>query len=292
MKDLDAIMGERESASAESNETATERTESAERGRDDQGRFAAREQTEEKPAQTTETQEQQTQQKPAEAEGEIKPEAKDEQKPGFVPVQARDAERQKRRAAEQRAADLERRLAVLEQQRAAPVGQPQQTAQEDPLAEFLSNPTAFLEKQLSSHLAPLQQGLSSQQEFISETIAVQTYGQDAIEAAKEAALEAQEAGGPAFDLMISRLKSSRHPFDELVKWHREQGALQKYGADPDAYINAEIERRLAERAPQQQQPPAQTHQQLPSSFAAARNSGPRSGPGTGGPRPVSEILPR
>lgn len=289
MKDLDAIMaGRDEPVSVESTKPAEESSESG-KARDDQGRFAAREQPQENPNPAEVRTEDNTEPK-TEGEGAPKP-APEVAKPGFVPVQARDAERQRRREAEQRATELERRLQALETGRASQ-GQPQPQAQEDALTALLANPEAYFEKLVSAHLAPVQQKLSSYEEKASERDATRDHGQEAVDAAKEAALEAQELGGPAYELMISRLKGSEHPFDELVKWHREQGALQKYGTDPEAYINAEIERRLAERQPEQQPAPSAHPQQLPSSFAAARSSGPRSGPAPGGPRTLSEIMPR
>jgi hypothetical protein len=71
--------------------------------------------------------------------------------------------------------------------------------------------------------------------------------------------------------------------------------LQRLGDDPDAYINAEVEKRLAERG-QAQQEQELTQQRpapvMPSNLASVRNVGVRNGPAWGGPSPLQDIFAR
>lgn len=285
---LDAIMAGRETAPAPEEANITPEpvaeTPAPDTGqpRDDKGKFATKGK-DENPEPSQEQNAQEQQQAPPAAQPPAKPNAAPD---GFIPIQARDAEKAKRRQAEQRAAQLERELQSLRGNQPAQAQQPAKPA--DALERLLADPEAFIREALT----PVQQNLSSYQEVVSETMAVQTHGQENVEAAKGAALDLQDQGGPAFQVLVNRLSQSRHPFDELVKWHNEQQTLSKY-SDPNS-VEAEIERRVAEAlAAQTQQPPAAQKpnpQSMPSSFAAARSGGPRAAPGAGGARPLSEIM--
>lgn len=303
---LDAILGEQaaDAANTSSTETVVEATPEpatpAENGqaRDENGRFKGKEEGAEPPAKTETEPNKEAAAQPEKPEAQAEGEGKGGD--GKVPHGALHAARMKAHEERQRREAAERQLAALQQQFAQPA--PQQAQQqppmtpEDRLTAFLADPDAFLEAELQKRLQPLQQTLTTQQERQSEMWAVKDHGAQTVDDAKLAALELQEQGGPAFDLLVTRLKSSPHPFDELVKWHKEQALLSRIGNDPDAFIEAEVQRRLAEMNPpaQQQQPPAAQkpgNPTLPSSFSNARSVGPRGGQGYGGPRPLSEILP-
>ena len=97
------------------------------------------------------------------------------------------------------------------------------------------------------------------------------------------------------DPTYARIMQARHPYGELVRWHREQTALTRYGADPEAYIKAEVERRIAEMQGQQPQQAAHpsSPQSLPSNMTQGRASaGSRNTPGMNGPLPLSQIMGR
>ncbi|BCJ90354.1 hypothetical protein IZ6_10890 [Terrihabitans soli] len=212
---------------------------------------------------------------PETAEPVASPEDTGEARHGTVPHQALHAERQKARRLEEENAELRQHLDGI----ATKLSQRERTP------ELWDDPDLYLDHRM----APLASEIGEMKEFVSETLAVQTYGSDAVEAAKRNAEDLARSGAPEFQGLWARLSRSRHPMDELVRWDREQSALRKYGADPDAYIASEIENRLYGRASPHAAPAAR--QQLPSSFAAARSSGPR-GSGGGGPRSLSEIMNR
>lgn len=265
---LDAIMAGRDAnASAQSSEAVA----TTETVRDEQGRFAAK--TEEQQAPAEPAQEAPKAQEP--------PKAVEPEKPaGMVPQQALHAERQRARALEQQMNELRQMVERLQPKPANP--EPQ-----DPLAQFVADPNSFLQQQV----APISQQLAETREMMMEMYALQNHGAEKVQAAKQAAEELRDAGDPYLPVLIGRLKSAANPFDELVKWNTERSVLTKMGSDPEAYINAEVERRLAERA--QQQPAAAQPSQIPPSLAGARSAAPRqSGAVYEGPRPLSEIMKR
>jgi hypothetical protein len=161
-----------------------------------------------------------------------------------VPVGAVQAEREKRQEAQQRAADLERQLAelrgqvtLLSQQR-QPAPQPQQ---EQKPASIFEDPDAYLQSQLT----PVQQTIQEMREELWESKAAVLHTQATVDAAKAAA----DALDPASKQNLHRqLMAGGNPFDNLVKWHKQQEALTKVGGDPDAWLNAEIEKRMNDPA--------------------------------------------
>jgi hypothetical protein len=197
-----------------------------------------------------------------------------EARQGTVPHQALHAERQKARRLEEENAELRQHLD----------GIAERFSQQQRRPELWDDPDLYLDHRM----APLASEIGEMKEFVSETLAVQTYGPESVEAAKRSAEDLARSGAPEFQGLWARLSRSRHPMDELVRWDREQSALKKYGSDPEAYIASEIEHRLYGRASPNAPPAARP---LPSSFAAARSSGPR-GSGGGGPRTLSEIMNR
>lgn len=158
-----------------------------------------------------------------------------------IPVAAVQAEREKRKQAESALEEMRREMAELRGTVTAlrqPV-QPQQKEVQAP-ATIWDNPDEFVKSQLS----PIEQKLMAQQEFLSETLAVQAHGAETVEAAKKAIEAAAQT--PQGQSVIQEMLKSRHPFDELVKWHKQQSAIERVGSDPDAWLNAEIEKRLAD----------------------------------------------
>jgi hypothetical protein len=200
--------------------------ESAPQPRDDSGRFAS--QQVEKPAAI---------EAPA---AEAQP-AAEQAAPsgGNVPVGAVQAEREKRQQAQQEAEALRREVAELRGMVTAqrqPAPQPQQEQQ--PVSIF-ENPEVFLQSQLS----PVQQQMQETREMLMELQATQIHGAEAVAAAK-AASEAL-FGTPEGKALASK---PGNIFDNLVKWHKQQQTFAKVGNDPDAWLNSEIEKRLADPA--------------------------------------------
>lgn len=240
--------------------------------RDDKGRFAAK--TDPVAAPTPAPQAAPT------------PENAEPQPNGFVPIKALDAERGKRKELEDR---YDKDMRELREQ-IARMAQPQQPAEPPvPAPTLWDAPDEFI----ASQLTPVQQQMADMREFVSENMAVQAHGAETVEAAKKAA--EQIARTPEGQQMISRLLQSRHPYDDLVKWHKSQSFMNEIGSDPDAYKQRIIQEYLAQQQPTPQaqpQSPQAAAPVMPTSFAAAPTSGPRGGPEYGGPRALSDIMKR
>lgn len=170
---------------------------------------------------------------PPEATGEppAEPPAAQEDSNRPVPITALLDEREKRQEAQRKAEEAERRAKDLEQRLAA-MQQPQ------PTVDFKDNPQAVIEHRL------LNERLNT-----SEIVAAQAHGQDVVEAAKQAFVEAARKD----PLLLQQAHRQTHPYDFVVKWHKQQSLLSQIGNDPDAWINAQVEARLQERLAQ---PPA------------------------------------
>jgi hypothetical protein len=160
---------------------------------------------------------------------------------GGIPQARLKAEAEKRREAEADAAALRREIAELRGmvQARQPAPQPQQ---EKPPATLWDDPDAFLQSQLT----PIQQQMFDQKAGFSKMLASDKHGADIVEAALQAALAAKDT--PEGRILDEKLAKSIHPFDEMVQWHKQQASLARVGNDPDAWLNAEIEKRLSDPA--------------------------------------------
>lgn len=166
-----------------------------------------------------------------------------------VPVKAVQEERQKRQDAEASAEALRRELAEMRGQMQALMSQRQQPAQqqeEKQPASLWDDPDAYLKDQLT----PVQKQMMEMREFVSENLAVQAYGAETVEAAKKAIEQA--AHTPEGQQTVQKLMQSRHPFDDLVKWHKQQETMTRVGSDPEAWLNAELEKKMDDPAFQAQ----------------------------------------
>lgn len=194
-----------------------------------------------------------------------------------VPVGAVQEERQKRQEAQRRADDLERQLAALQgqvtllsQQR-----QPAQPQQEEKPVTLWEDPDNFIQSQLS----PVQQQMQEMREMIWEGQAAQLHTAEKLEAAKAAASALM--GTPAGQALHSEIMAGGNPYSNLVKWHERQQTLATVGNDPQAWLNAELEKRMAD--------PAFQAQVIERARAGAVQNGNRQQPVTSIPPSLSKI---
>lgn len=167
-----------------------------------------------------------------------------------VPVGAVQEERQKRQEAQRRADDLERQLVALQgqvtlltQQRQPAPQTPQEVKQP---ATIWDDPDSFIQSQLS----PVQQQMQEMREMMWESQAASAHTVEKLEAAKAAAQAL--AGTPAGQQLHSEIMAGGNPYSNLVKWHERQQTLATVGNDPQAWLNAELEKRMADPAFQAQ----------------------------------------
>lgn len=220
-----------------------------------------------------------------------------------VPLARLEQERSKVKRYTEQVAEFQKRLDDVPTQISAAVQQAMQSiapliqAQQQPRApqppapapDLYEDPTGFVQHQIE----PLAQGQQAMREQFSQMLAIEKYGAESVQKAYATFAQAMQTD-PAAKFEYQRIMASPHPYGELVSWHKKHETLSRLGPDPDAYINQEVERRLAERTQAQQPQPvaAQPAPQLPSSFAQARNPGPRGVPQWSGPKPLSEIMPK
>jgi hypothetical protein len=223
---------------------------------------------------------------PKDAQVEAAPPAAKQDAPQSVPVQAVLEERKKRQA-------LERELAELRARAAQPVAQqqPPQPAQV-PLPDLMfQDPERFVqalaqrqeEALLQTRIATSEAIARQQPDYDAAEQALTAYAQSSPQAAQEVAAALRQHPAPA----MWAYQAGKH----LLSQQRWAPIMQQHG-DPDAFINAEVERRLADRV-RQQPAPAPSAAPLPQSLASARSAGPRNpAPAFTGPTPMSAILGR
>ena len=176
----------------------------------------------------------------------------------FVPLAAMLDERDKRKA-------LEAKLAEYEAQRTQP-----ETAIPDPYDDPAGY-NAFISTALQNQTLAVKFDLS-------EEMAKQAHGDDAVETAKEWALQ-RAASDPAFK---QQMMQARHPIDWAVRQHKQAEDLELYQRDPVAFARAVLERSGQMPAPDAtvgavpavgQQPQAPRPAAPPRSIAGAPSGG-------------------
>lgn len=146
-----------------------------------------------------------------------------------IPISALLDEREKRQAKEREAEELRRKLAEYEARL-----RPQQ-----PVPDVLTDPDQWQ----SHQTAQMQLTILNERLNTSEELARDKFGDETVDRATEAFTAAVQQN-PA---LYNEMKAQRHPYRYVVEWHKKQALLQRVGPDPDAWLNAEVERRLAER---------------------------------------------
>lgn len=255
-------------------------------GRDESGRFAPRDK----------------QEQPAEPSQDAPQDGEPSERQGMVPHKALHAAREEAKALKEQARAVEAQLAEIRAQNQflmQQYGQRQQPQPEpQPAPDWYQDPDAAFKHYVGQALNPVQQAVAQQRESFSQMLAVEKFGAEAVQAAEAEMRQLAQANPQAVQHDYQRIMSSPHPYGELIAWHKQRATLNRVGTDPDAFIQAEVERRLAEMghqaAPHQAATPQPraTSGAMPSSFAAARNGGPRSSPQATGARSLSEIMGR
>lgn len=175
------------------------------------------------------------------------PPSASEEKSRDVPFVALMDEREKRQAAQREAEELRKQIAEYQRQA--------QPAKEKP--DFFDNPDQAMDQRLMA--VKLQQ---------SRFFAEKEYGADVVAAAyayfDEHPNESQS------------LINHPSPFHAAVDHYKRQTKLAEIGPDPDAWINAQVEARLAERLAQSPAPKAPP----PSMARAPSTGGERISPGS------------
>lgn len=172
------------------------------------------------------------------------PPAAPDEKTKEVPFVALMDEREKRQAAQRELEEVRKKLAAFEQK---PAEKP----------DFYDNPEAVVQQSVMA--ATLKQ---------SKFLAEKEYGADVVaEAYAYFDKHPQES---------QALLQHPSPFHAAVEHYKRQAKLAEIGSDPDAYINAQVEARIAERLAQSPTPKAPP----PSMAKAPSTGGERISPGS------------
>lgn len=190
--------------------------------------------------------------------------ARDPETGRFVPISALLDERDKRQAETAKRIDLEAQLQRYQQ--------PQQPEQ------IPTDPSGIIQYALAE-----QQRIAFNERLnTSELMARQSHGEETVSEAQQAFLSAVGQN----PMLQQQLQGQIHPYDFVVKWHKQHKLMSEIGQDPEAWRKSEAEKIraqvLAELQGQGVQP-AQSSQQPPPSVvgrpAAARAGTVPVGPG-------------
>jgi type II secretory pathway pseudopilin PulG len=173
---------------------------------------------------------------PPEAPAEA-PEPEEPQMPAHVPSWRLAEEAQRRREAEAQNYAAQQQLRQMQLQMAQ--WQEQQQAQQEPV-DPITNPIEYqqvLQQALQKEVANIR--LESNLQI------AQFRHQDVFDKAYEAFVENSYAGDQATYLSVMR---SPNPGEAIVRWYTNRETLNRVGPDPEAFIQAEIERRMTDPA--------------------------------------------
>ena len=187
--------------------------------RDEQGRFAARQEPE--------------------AAATPEPQGKDE---AHVPSWRLREEREAREAADRRfnEAQAQWQRQFQELQSRLPKQEPK------PAPDVFENPNEFLQHGVQQAIDPLRSEINGIREQFSRMYAVDKFGEEKVSAAYSALDQAAKAGDPDAVAVCTRVRSSMTPFQDIMKWHDRQTVISQVGSDPNAWFDKELERRMAD----------------------------------------------
>lgn len=143
----------------------------------------------------------------------------DEHKQTNVPVTALLDEREKRQAAQREAEEARKQMAVIEAKL-----RELQTPKEAP--DFYSDPEAAIQ----GHTQKLQEQLWDDKLNMSEAMAVDKFGAEAVEEAKAAFISAVQSD----PTLYQRLRTQAHPYAFVMDWHKREKFLSEV-KDPDVW---------------------------------------------------------
>lgn len=169
------------------------------------------------------------------------PNAAEQEQSGTVPQQALHEAREGLRAERARADRLEQAILALQKPAATPVEPPKPV-------ELWDDPDKWADSRLETKLTPLQEQLARTTLFYSNKEAVREHGAEAVTAAKAAMNDAIKSGAMNDVQVTAHLKKSMDPVGDIVTWHKAQVNQQRIGSDPDAFVQSELEKMLADPA--------------------------------------------
>ncbi len=128
---------------------------------------------------------------------------------------------------------------------------------------------------------------------MSRMLASQSHGAEKVQAAEDAFKDLARTNPVEYQALVAQFGIHDDPIGQVMNWHKRYDMLNKMGDDPDAYIQAQVQAKLAEL---QNMPDPQTGTApraapvMPTDLSQTRNVGSRSGSNWSGPTPLSDVL--
>lgn len=129
---------------------------------------------------------------------------------------------------------------------ARPAAQPAAPTPAPKKVELWDDPEQFVSQRIAEAITPVQQDALRRVHGISMRMATQAHGAETVKTAFQSMASALNGGDQQAALEYRRIMSSDHPYDELVTWHKQSQNLARIGSDPDAFIAAELEKKLSD----------------------------------------------
>jgi len=181
------------------------------RPRDEQGRFAPKQEVEAK----------------TEAEPAAKVPAEQSKDEAHVPSWRLKEIREERDALRQQLAEFQRQIAT-------------QRPQPAPKPDLFEKPDEFVAQGVEAAVNPIKAEIEGIREFFSRERAVDKYGEEKVAEAFTALDRAAKSGDPLARMTVQAVKQSMHPFGDIVQWHLKN----EISTNPDAVFQRMLEERL------------------------------------------------
>jgi hypothetical protein len=151
--------------------------------------------------------------------------------------------REVREEAERRVAEAEARWQrqYLELQRQA-----QPKPEPTPPPDLFENPNGFVDHNVRQLVDPIRAELQQIREENSRYRAEDKHGADKVRASYDWVAQGIAQRDPEAISAYNRAMQSPHPFDVLVTAHQQRTVFQTIGADPNAWFEKELERRMSD----------------------------------------------
>lgn len=232
-----------------------------------------------------------------------------EQGQKMVPQQALHAEKQKvkryteevadlRGIISKQASDFQRDIAELKAMLTAKPAAPEAKAEKKGFWDF-DDPDQYVQATIQSNMAPFSEQTAAIREELAEhrynvsySLALGTYGADAINAADKAVKDAVASGVLNGETVRQELQNSRDPVGDIVRWHKNSPAMKEQELREKLRAELLEEMQGGGQQAQAQQPGKPAVGQMPSNLAGARNVASRAGPAWSGPPPLTDIFAR
>lgn len=161
--------------------------------------------------------------------------------PAMIPSSRLREEADARRAVQRELDDLRAQLARNTGQ------QPQPSAPTEPAKpkDFWEAPDQFTDERVRTALNPIQQSMIYNARLVANAV----NGEDKVNAAMTAFDDLQKQG-KLDPVERARVFNDPNPFHAAVEWHKRHSAITRVGNDPDAWLEAELEKRLSDPAQQ------------------------------------------